>query len=222
MKIRTLSRGVAALAVLALAAPAMAQVVANALPAPPPEGLPGVWNPAAPIMPTPGKWSATVSWQITNPVPGPSGAAGTIWTYWYKIDHTGGGPLSPPIQALKSSTLDLDPVWVYQMAGVYQFGQFEGGPGQSWAAETVLPTDSTLRWSHRAVAGLDTLTAGETIYLWVRSNYQPGNWVYLTLQDGTIAQTLVPAPSPIPEPATMALAGMGLAAIGGLRRRASR
>lgn len=213
MKMKTIAKGLVCVAAVALAAPAFAQIVPNGLP--PAEGLPGSWTAAAPIFPTPEKWSASVSWAITTPSPG-------ISTYWYKVDHLGGGPLSPPIQPLKSSTLDVDPMYVQVISGVYQFGSYELSPpnvaGQSWGADVVVSGDTSLRWSTQGGI-FNTLSSGETIYLWVRSD-KPAAMVNLTLQDGTIAQTKVPGPAPVPEPMSMALVGLGLAAIGGLRRKA--
>lgn len=211
MKTQRLLGGLALIgAAIAMAAPASAQLTANALPGG--ELLPGSWTAAAPIFPTPGKWNAQVSWAITNPSAG-------VFTYWYKVDHLGGGPLSPPVQNLKSFTLDLDPSFVQQIASVYQFGQYEAAPMLSVAAEPVLPGDLTLRWSHTVVSGLDQLAAGETIYFWLRSTDPNVTWVNFTLQDGTVAQTLVPAPAPIPEPMSMALVGLGLGAVASLRKK---
>lgn len=198
-----------ALAALAVAAvPVSAQLTANALPSG--EVLPGVWTAAAPVFPVPSQWAANVSYAVTNPTPG-------VYTYWYQIQHTGGSVA--PIQTLKSSTLNLSPTLVQDVAAVKQFGQFDLGPGQSWAAEAIYPGDSTLRWSHLATGGLNQLASGETIYLWLRSQHAPATLVNLTLQDGTVAQTQVLGPAPVPEPMSMALVGLGLSAVAGLRRR---
>ncbi len=223
MKMKTVIKGMNCLAALAVAVPSFAQIVPNGLPSG--EGLPNAWTVSAAVFPVPEKWSASVSWAITNPSDG-------LYTYWYKVDHTGAGPLSPPIQPLKSSTVDIDPSYVQQINGVYQFGSFEGpfdpvykpanDPGQSWAADPVSSSDTAIRWSTHA--GLfNSLTANETIYLWVRST-APAVDLNLTLQDGTVAQTKVPGPGsgpgPVPEPMSMALVGVGLAAVGALRRKA--
>jgi hypothetical protein len=213
MKMKTIVKGMICLAALAVAVPSFAQIVPNGLPSG--EALPGAWTAAAAVFPTPEKWSASVSWAITNPSAG-------LYTYWYKVDHTGAGPLSPPTQPLKSSTVDIDPSYVQQLAGVYQFGSYEIVPpnlaGQSWGADPVSASDTAIRWSTQG--GLfNTLTANESIYLWVRST-APAVDLNLTLQDGTVAQTKVPGPGPVPEPMSMALVGVGLAAVGALRRKA--
>lgn len=192
---------------MAVVAPVCAQITANALP--PLEGLPAVWTPAAPVFPVPSQWAATVDYTATNPQPG-------VWTYWYRIQHAGGAVL--PLQVLKSSTLNLDPAFVQMVGPTLQFGQFDPGVGQSWAAEALFPGDSTLRWSFSAVPGLNALSPGETIYLWVRSPFGPGPMVNLTLQDGSIAQTKVLGP-PVPEPVSLALVGIGLSAVAALRRK---
>lgn len=195
-----------------LAAPAMAQITANSGPGV--EGLPAaaLFTAAAPVFPVPTQWSATVSYAVTNPTPG-------LYTYWYKVDHLGGAVA--PIQSLKSSTLNLDPSFVQDIGGVLQFGQLDLGPGQSWAAEALYPGDSTIRWSIGGAQGMNALTTGNTIYLWMRSTYAPGKMINLTLQDGTVGQTRVLGPTPVPEPMSMALVGIGLSAIAGLRRKSS-
>jgi len=205
----------AALALLAVALPAGAQIIANQLP-PGEVVLPAVWTPSAALNPVPEKWAAGVSWAITATAPG-------VNTYWYKVDHLGGGPLSPPVQVLKSATVDMLPILINydNVQSKYLFGQYEvvaPGNGLSWVAQTVQANDSTVRWQY-ANNGQpwDTLSNGETIYLWVQSAY-PGTMVNITLQDGTIGQTKVPAPAP--EPMSMALVGLGLSAVAGLRRKA--
>lgn len=216
MKIRTL--GLAVLAAIAVAVPASAQIFPNTLP-PGEAVIPAVWTPAAALTPTSTRWEAKVSWAITTPVAGVS-------TYWYKVEHLGlplGG--TPPVQSLKSSTLDVDPALLLVTGPTVHFGQLDdagNAPGQSWAAEPVGLGDTSIRWSwYAGLAGLNQLTAGETVYLWVQSS-APTGWVNITLQDGTIGQTKVPGPAPVPEPMTMALVGLGLGVVGGLRKKASR
>lgn len=198
----------AIVAIAVVAVPVSAQLTANALPGG--EVLPGLFTPAAAVFPVPTQWAANVSYAVTNPVAG-------LYTYWYKVDHVGGSVA--PIQVLKSSTLNLDPAFVQDIAAVEQFGQYDPGPGQSWAAEALFPGDSTIRWSISGAPGMNALASGDTIYLWLRSTYAPGQMLNITLQDGTVAQTKVLGPAPVPEPMSMALVGIGLSAVAGLRRR---
>lgn len=188
---------------VALVSSVSAQIVPNSVP--PLGAVPGVWNVAGIIGG--GTWTARVSWQIATPVAG-------FNDYWYKVDALTG-------DTLKSSTIDVNPGLIQNIAGVYQFGQIDAlgnNPGQSWGAEPVVLGDTSVRWSTQG--GLfNGLVAGETEYYWLRSPW-PAGPTNLTLQDGTVAQIKVPGPAPVPEPASMALVAFGLSAVAGLRKRA--
>lgn len=182
------------------------------------ESLPTEWVIASSPAPAPPTWSAVVSYQVTNPSP-------NVYTYWYKVEHTGAGTGQglmmppPPPQKLKSFSLDSDPLNFQIKGGIYQFGQYEtwpgNQPGQSIAAEDVYNGDSSLRWSH--FAGFNQpyhngLTAGETVVLWTRSELPPYGMSVFSLQNGYIAQTMVPTPA-VPEPGSLLILGAGVAGL---------
>lgn len=160
------------------------------------EGLPTSWTPTDPLFPTPEKWSAQISWAITNPEPG-------VLTYWYRVDHLGAGPLTPVggiPQAIKSVGLVVDPAKIQQIAGVFQYGHYEESPpnaaGQSVSANPVIVEECKVEWTNFYLGvPFNSITSGETVYLWLRSTFQPSiSPQWMSLQDGSVGQTHVPSP----------------------------
>ncbi len=141
-----------------------------------------------------------------------AGAPGDYF-YWYRVNPKS---FVLPADNIGRITVNLNTALVKTVGPVLQFGQYENnGVGPlSLVAQGVTP----LKISWDATPGGDGLFAGETSYLWVVSTWPPAARVSMQLIDGGVATAHVPAP--IPEPLSMTMAGLGLAAIGALRRRA--
>ncbi len=219
MKYKSLWIVASVAAMAAVAGASEAQIVPNSVPAG--YTVPTLWSESPPLFPQPQQYYARVFWTYE--------LRGGMYTYWYRIDHMGAGPFSgnpAVIQNIKSATLNVDPLLLKKVGNVYQFGQMDAPydlPGQSWAAESVLPGDSTIRWSWQNNPAYNQLQPHECEIMWLQSPYGPVN-MNLSLQDGIAANAQVCGPGvpPVPEPASMALAAVGLTVVGGLRRRRRR
>jgi len=213
MKNRIIGLGLALVAVAALAVPSAAQVQTNSLPTgftvADFAGL--VWSSNQTLLGKDNfnvtKFTANVSYAIATA----AGAPGDYF-YFYKVNPTN---FVLANDSLARVTVNFETALAKKVGPVTQFGQYEaGGAGPlSLVAATVDP--NKLSWDKTPLG--DGLFAGETSYLWVVSTY-PGN-VMVSLQaiDGGVGTARVPAPAP--EPVSMVLAGLGLSAVAGLRKR---
>lgn len=141
-----------------------------------------------------------------------AGAPGDYF-YWYRVNAKN---FVLPADSIGRITVNLNTALIKTVGPVLQFGQYEnGGVGaNSLVAGPITPVK--LSWD--ATPNGDGLFAGETTYLWLVSTYPGGVPVSMQLIDGGVGTARVVAPAP--EPISMVLAGLGLTAIAGLRRRA--
>ncbi|MEJ5297124.1 MAG: PEP-CTERM sorting domain-containing protein [Armatimonadota bacterium] len=141
-----------------------------------------------------------------------AGAPGDYF-YWYRVNAKN---FVLPADSIGRITVNLNTALIKTVGPVLQFGQYENnGVGPlSLVAQGVTP----LKISWDATPNGDGLFAGETSYLWVVSTWPPAARVSMQIIDGGVATAHVPAP--IPEPLSMTMAGLGLAAIAALRRKA--
>jgi hypothetical protein len=141
-----------------------------------------------------------------------TGAPGDYF-YWYRVNAKN---FVLPADSIGRITVNLNTALIKTVGPVLQFGQYENnGVGPlSLVAQGVTP----LKISWDATPNGDGLFAGETSYLWVVSTWPPAARVSMQIIDGGVATAHVPAP--IPEPLSMTMAGLGLAAIAALRRKA--
>lgn len=141
-----------------------------------------------------------------------AGAPGDYF-YWYRVNAKN---FVLPVDSIGRITVNLNTALIKTVGPVLQFGQYENnGVGPlSLVAQGVTP----LKISWDATPNGDGLFAGETSYLWVVSTWPPAARVSMQIIDGGVATAHVPAP--IPEPLSMTMAGLGLAAIAALRRKA--
>jgi len=205
-----------ALLVALAAIPAGAQVQTNALPA----GFTAadfaglVFSPEQTVLGKDNfnvtKWTAGVSWAIAT-APGAPGD----YFYWYRVEAKS---FVLPGDSIARTTLNLNTAFVKSVASVVQFGQIEAGGApapMSLVAATVDP--NKLSWDKTPLG--DGLFSTEVSYLWVVSTQPANQWVSLQLINGGVGTARVPAPSnPIPEPLSMVLTGLGLAAVSRLRK----
>ncbi len=213
MKQRLVLSVMVALAAACVAGSAGAQVLTNSLPAGVTVGdFAGlVFSPEQTVLGKDNfnvtKFTANVSYAIATA----AGAPGDYF-YFYKVNPTNFVLTNDSIARV---TVNFETTLAKKVGPVTQFGQYEaGGAGPlSLVAATVDP--NKLSWDKTPLG--DGLFAGETSYLWVVSTY-PGN-VMVSLQaiDGGVGTARVPAPAP--EPVSMVLAGLGLSAVAGLRKR---
>ncbi|MGQ9808590.1 MAG: PEP-CTERM sorting domain-containing protein [Armatimonadota bacterium] len=141
-----------------------------------------------------------------------AGAPGDYF-YWYRVNAKN---FVLPADSIGRITVNLNTALIKTVGPVLQVGQYENnGVGPlSLVAQGVTP----LKISWDATPNGDGLFAGETSYLWVVSTWPPAARVSMQIIDGGVATAHVPAP--IPEPLSMTMAGLGLAAIAALRRKA--
>jgi len=153
-------------------------------------------------------FTAGVSYAIATA----AGAPGDYF-YWYRVNAKN---FVFPADSIGRVTVNLNTALVKSVGPVLQFGQYENnGVGPlSLVAQTATP----LKISWDATPNGNGLFAGETSYLWVVSTWPPAVHVSMQIIDGGVATARVPAP--IPEPLSMTLAGLGLAAVAALRRKA--
>jgi len=212
MKSRSISIVLGALAAVALAIPASAQWQPNNLPAG--ELLPAFAG-AGTVFSSAGHWSATV-WNAQTIDP----ANAAITTYWYKVTNSAGSA-----DLLTAATLAVRPGNVAPTVGgvpALDFGQWDptlgagATAGEKMVSVPTLPFQTTINWAQNAGYPTAGLGAGDTIYLWVRSTLPAGPTV-MGLQDTANDHHSVPGPAP--EPMSMALVGLGLSAIAGLRKK---
>jgi hypothetical protein len=214
MKLRTAGTVMALLAVAVMAAPAGAQVLTNSLPSgmTPAEFAALVWSSSQTVLGLDNfnntKFTASVSYAIGSIAANPGDYA-----YFYKVNAQS---FALPGDSIGRVTVNFDTSLVKSVGPVLQFGQYENGGngGNSLVAGPVTPVK--LSWD--ATPNGDGLFGGETTYLWLVSTYPGGIPVSMQLIDGGVGTARVVAPAP--EPVSMVLAGLGLTAIAGLRRRA--
>lgn len=214
---KTIGVGLAILAVVAMTVPAHAQLTGNALPT----GFTAVEHAAI-------AWSAPVTVTALDTFANPYFQADVSWAviagsvarpsdyfYFYRISHIGG----PNPQPIERMTLNVTKSLVNQVGPLYEFGQYQNA-GVGTTSVEALPTGAPelFAWDSRNVPG-SGLTTGNSIDLWLVSQWPPAI-TSLQLIDGGVVTTPVPAPAP--EPVSMVLAGMGLAAVAGLRKRSSK
>jgi len=214
MKLRTAGTVMALLAVAVMAAPAGAQVLTNSLPSgmTPAEFAALVWSSSQTVLGLDNfnntKFTASVSYAIGSIAANPGDYA-----YFYKVNAQS---FALPGDSIGRVTVNFDTSLVKSVGPVLLFGQYENGGngGNSLVAGPVTPVK--LSWD--ATPNGDGLFGGETTYLWLVSTYPGGIPVSMQLIDGGVGTARVVAPAP--EPVSMVLAGLGLTAIAGLRRRA--
>lgn len=152
------------------------------------------------------QFTANVSWDTV--VKGPD------TFFWYKVSAVS---FTNPGDAINRITVNMDTSLVNTIGPVLQYGQFEnlGVGANSLVANAA--SSSALKLSWDSSPGGNQLLTGESIEMWVVSN-APG-WTPTSMQliNGGICTAVVPAPAP--EPVSMVLAGLGLAAVGAIRRR---
>ncbi len=213
MRLRKASWAMALLAAAVMAAPAGAQVLSNSLPSgmTPAEFAALVWSPSQLVLGLDNfnntKFTASVSYAI-----GSIAASPGDYAYFYEVTAQS---FALPGDSIGRVTLNFDSSLVKTVGPVVQFGQYEnGGVGaNSLVAGPITP----LKLSWDATPNGNGLFAGETTYLWLVSTYPGGIPVSMQLIDGGVGTARVVAPAP--EPVSMVLAGLGLTAVAGLRRR---
>lgn len=213
MKNRIIGLGLALMVIAAVAAPAGAQILTNSLPT----GFTAVdfaalvWSPNQTLLGKDNfnvtKFTANVSYAIATA----AGAPGDYF-YFYKVNPTNFVLTNDSIARV---TVNFDTALAKKVGPITQFGQVEGGGAGPLSLVAASVDPNKLSWDKTPLG--DGLFAGETSYMWVVSTY-PGN-VAVSLQaiDGGVGTARVPAPAP--EPVSMVLAGLGLSAVAGLRKR---